>query len=460
MERLSPEDARILALESGAIVGHTCKILIAERTGDTVSHLRDRIVRRLALAPRCRQRIAATPFHLGAPVWVDDPDFDVERHVHAVPVEGRVDDTELRAIVARLMAERLPRDRPLWTIDVVEPLEGEKTAAILRIHHAMADGQASMAIGSALVWSDTAEPEPDPPPLAPAEPLPSQNALVAAALSDHAQAVGEAAYRIGHGVVTRGRWREGLTELRRAPAVVRRELRPAHGGSPLDAQVGRNRAVDFVDDQLETVHRAAHSIGDGVTINDLLLGAIAGGLRRWLEERHGALGPLRAQIPVSMHLQDEAPGAVPNRDSFINIDLPVQEPDAVRRVLAVNEQTRTRKAGHDAEELYGLFADVGSVSKSLFRLAHKLASDPHVFALSVSNVRGPGGPLYLAGGRIERMYSLAEIAPHHALRLSANSFGGRMSIGLCADADAIGDLPLLTAALDESLAELTTGVAT
>jgi hypothetical protein len=179
-----------------------------------------------------------------------------------------------------------------------------------------------------------------------------------------------------------------------------------------------------------------------------------------LEARHGAIGPLRVQIPVSMHRQDEAPGAVPNRDSFINIDLPVQEPDPARRVLAVNEQTRTRKEGHDADELYALFADVGHVSKSLFRLAHDLASNPHVFALSVSNVRGPSGALYLAGGRIERMYSLAEIAPHHALRMSANSFGERMSVGLCADADAIPDLPVLAEGLDEALAELTTGVPT
>ena len=54
------------------------------------------------------------------------------------------------------------------------------------------------------------------------------------------------------------------------------------------------------------------------------------------------------------------------------------------------------------------------------------------------------------------MYSLAEIAPHHALRMSANSFGGRMSIGLCADADAIPDLPVLAAGLEQSLHELTT----
>ena len=458
LERLSPEDSRILALESGAIVGHTCKVVVAERTGDTVAYLRDRIARRIGLALRCRQRIVPVPFHLAAPVWVDDPDFDPARHVRAVPVEGPVGDAHLREIVARLMAERLPRDRPLWAVDVVEPLEGDRTALVWRIHHAMADGQATMAIGSALLWSEAREAEADPPAPPPPDPLPAQSELVTTALSEHAQALGEAAYRIGHGIVTGGRWRKSLAELRHAPAVVRRELRPSHGASALDAKIGRRRHVAFVDQALDVVHQAAHGVGPGVTINDLLLGAVAGGLRRWLEARHGTIASLRVQVPVSMHRQDEAPGAVPNRDSFINIDLPVHEADARRRVLAVNEQTRERKEGQDAEELYALFADVGHVSKSLFRLAHRLASNPHVFALSVSNVRGPAGSLSIAGGRIERMYSVAEIAPHHALRLSANSFGGRMSIGLCADADAIPDLPVLADGLEQSLDELTTGV--
>jgi WS/DGAT/MGAT family acyltransferase len=459
LQRLAPEDSRILALESGAVVGHTCKVLIAERTGDTVEYLRARIARRIGLAPRCRQRIAPTPLHLAAPVWVDDPDFDVARHVRSVPVDSPVTDAHLREIVARLMAERLPRDRPLWAIDVVEPLEEGKTAVIWRIHHAMADGQATMAIGSALIWSDSPDPDPDPPPPRPAGPVPTQSALLAAALSDQAQSLGEAAYRIGHGLLTRGRWRESMDELRRAPTTIRRELRPTHDVSAaLDVEVGRRRHVAFVDHALEKVHRAAHAVGKGVTINDLLLGAVAGGLRRWIEARHGSTGPLRVQVPVSMHREGEAPGAVPNRDSFINIDLPVQEPDSARRVLAVNEQTRARKEEHDAEELYALFADVAHVSKSLFRLAHRLASNPHVFALSVSNVRGPAGTLYLGRRRIERMYSLAEIAPHHALRVSADSFGGRISIGLCADADAIPDLAVLADGLDESLVELTSEV--
>ncbi|HET7928489.1 MAG TPA: wax ester/triacylglycerol synthase domain-containing protein [Actinomycetota bacterium] len=350
-ERLSPEDSRILALESRSVVGHTCKVVIAERTGDGVEYLRDRIARRIALAPSCRRRIVVTPYRLDAPVWADDPNFDVSRHVREVPVAGPVGDGELREIVAGLMARRLPLDRPLWAIDVVEPLEDGDRAVIWRIHHAMADGQAAMTIGSALLWSDSTDPEPDPAPLPPAGPLPTSNRLIAAALSDRAHAVGDTAHRIGRRVVSRRRMRDSLEELRGAPSAIRRELVPERGTSPLNAPAGRTRRVAFVDHPLDAVHRASHALGEGVTINDFLLGVIAGGLRQWLETRHGSIGRLRVQVPVSMHREGEAPGAVPNRDSFVNIDLPVQEADAARRVLAVNEQMRVRKQDRDAEQL-------------------------------------------------------------------------------------------------------------
>ena len=457
-ERLSPEDSRILALESKSIVGHTCKVVIAERTGDGVEYLRDRITRRIALAPSCRRRIVVTPYRLDAPVWADDPDFDIRRHVRAVPVTGPLERVELHEIVAGLMAERLPRDRPLWSIDVVEPLDDGTMAVIWRIHHAMADGQAAMAIGSALLWSGSTDEEPDPPPLPPAGPLPTPNELIAGALSDRGHAARTTARRIGRRVASRSRLRESIDELRGAPNAFRRELVPEPATSPLNAPAGRRRQVAFVDHPLDAVHRASRALGEGVTINDVLLGVIAGGLRRWLEAEHGSIEPLRAQVPVSMHREGEAPGAIPNRDSFVNIDLPVQEADAVRRVLAVNAQMRARKQDHDAEQLYTVFADVGQVSKHLFGLAHRIAANPHFFALSVSNVRGPAGTHYLAGGEIREVYSLAEIAPHHALRVSAISFGGRLAIGLCADGDAITELPELAEGVGRSLVELTEGV--
>ena len=127
---------------------------------------------------------------------------------------------------------------------------------------------------------------------------------------------------------------------------------------------------------------------------------------------------------------------------------------AADMLLALREETLDRKAHHDADELYALFTDLSHVSKRLYRRAYEAASDPHVFALSVSNVRGPGEPRYLVGGRIREFYSLAEIAPRHALRVSAWSFSGRFSFGLCADADAVPDLDVLAVGLTESLDEL------
>ena len=264
-QRLSPEDSRILALESKSVVGHTCKVVIAERTGDGVEYLRDRIARRIALAPGCRRRIVVTPYRLDAPVWADDPDFDVRRHVRAVPVPGPVGDGQLREIVARLMAQRLPRDRPLWAIDVVEPLDDGTRAVIWRIHHAMADGQAAMAIGSALLWSDSTDPEPDPPPLPAAEPLPTSNMLIAAALSDRANKVGDTAHRIGRRVRSRRRMRESLEELRGAPGAIRRELVPERETSPLNAPAGRRRQVAFVGHPLDALGELKE-FGDRVAV--------------------------------------------------------------------------------------------------------------------------------------------------------------------------------------------------
>jgi diacylglycerol O-acyltransferase / wax synthase len=459
LERLSPEDARILALEAGSIVGHTCKVIVAESTGDTVERLRTQIEQRLALAPRLRSRLAEAPFGLGAPAWVDDPGFDVSRHVRAVDAAAAVDRPRLLDLVARLMSERLPRDRPLWAIDVVEPLVDGGVAAIWRIHHALADGGASLAIGSAVLWSESPH-SPAPAPLPPAEPVPGPGALLAALAAEHVQKLAHGLVRVGGGLGSSERRRAVLHDLRRAPATMARELKPTRERSPLDLDVGRRRRVAFIDRDLQELHAAAHGAGDGVTINDVLLSIVAGGLRSWLLARRGGLAPVRVQVPVSLHRDGEAPGAVPNRDSFINVALPVQEEDGLARVRAVNEQTRLEKAEHDAEELYALFADVGYVSGSLFRLAHRIASNPHVFALSVSNVRGPSAPMYLAGGgRILELHSLAEIAPHHALRVSAASFAGRMSIGCCADAETVPDVELLAEGVSRSLDELLASVA-
>ena len=144
-ERLSAEDARILALESGNVRGHTCKLIVFDGEHG-VEELRDHLSHRIPAVPRLRQRLAAAP--PGLPKWVDDTDFSLEHHVRAC---GPADDAELRRLVGEVMTEPLDRDRPLWAMDVVSPLAGGRTALIWRIHHAMADGMTAMRMARELL---------------------------------------------------------------------------------------------------------------------------------------------------------------------------------------------------------------------------------------------------------------------------------------------------------------------
>jgi WS/DGAT/MGAT family acyltransferase len=454
LQRLTAEDTRILSLESGAIVGHTCKVLIAERRcDDVVGALRRHVLERLGLAPQLGFRLLPTPWHLAAPAWVDDPAVDPAGQIRWVDRHAPLARTELPELVAELMATRLDRSRPLWQLDVAE-LEDDLVAAIWRVHHALADGAASLAFGETAVWDDV--PHPAPPSVhAPRPgPVPGAFELLATAMAEHAQTAAAGVSRAAEALVSRAHWREVARELVAARPTLGRELARAGADSPLDATIGRRRRVAFVDMELDEIRATAHAF-DGVTVNDVVLAMIAGSLRRWLELRHADNGtgpaPMRIQVPVSLHTPGDHQA---NRDSFLNVDLPVGEPDPVRRLLAVNEETVDRKRHHDAEELYALFADLAHLSKHLYRRAYEAASDPHVFALSISNVRGPAEPRYLASGRILEFYSLAEVAPRHALRLSAWSFSGRFSFGLCADADAVPDLDVIASGLTESLSEL------
>ena len=102
----------ILKHEAGWIRGHTCKVLLVEKPlqGNlpTLEELRASIAARLDRAPRMRQRLAYTPLHVANPVWVDDPHFDIERHVAAVPTVGPMTRERFRSIVGQLMAQPLP----------------------------------------------------------------------------------------------------------------------------------------------------------------------------------------------------------------------------------------------------------------------------------------------------------------------------------------------------------------
>jgi hypothetical protein len=176
-------------------------------------------------------------------------------------------------------------------------------------------------------------------------------------------------------------------------------------------------------------------------VNDVALSAVSAGLRAWLEELGAPTEGLRAKVPVSLHQPGEPDAA--NRDSFMFVDLPLEQDDPLARLLAVTRETRDCKQRDDAETLHAFFRDLSHLSRSLERHAQHWAMSPRVFTLNVSNVPGPRGPQQVLGAPLLELHSIAEVAHRHALRVAIVSAAGRISFGLCADPEAVDRLELV-----------------
>jgi diacylglycerol O-acyltransferase len=408
---LGPEDRAILALECATIAGHTCKVirLAGERDALAPAQLRERIAERIALAPALTRRLGGSAH---APAWVTDADFDLSAHVVAAPVDGFVSASELPELVARLFEQRLERSRPLWRIDVA-PLQDGGTALIWRIHHALADGTASVRYARTLLWDEGAEPDMSP----------------AQTFAAHA-----------------------LDEARRRAHLagfLRREYARGERRSPFDGKVGARREVAFAVAPLAPLHEAAKSLA-GATVNDAVLAIVAGAVGRWVRRRHGELGTIRLRIPVSLHHEGDA---LANHDSFFAIGLPLGEPDPVARLRLARAETSERKLDNDAQYREHLLHEL-SAAPPLEHLLARIERSPRRFALSVSNVPGPRDPVGVLGDPVARLHSLAEIGEHHALRVSATSLAGLLCFGLCADAELVDQLQLIADGIEAEASEL------
>jgi hypothetical protein len=218
-------------------------------------------------------------------------------------------------------------------------------------------------------------------------------------------------------------------------------------------RLSAERAVAFTSVPLSELKRIGRAHG-GSTVNDILLALIAGGLRHWLTVHGRVPVPLRAKVPVSLHDHD----LLGNRDSFFCIDLPVFEAEPASRVRLVHDATSVRKSHHDAEALDAVLRGRSRMPIPLERFFARRADDPRVAALCVSNVPGPQNPIFVAGARVRELYSIAEIGERHALRVSAISLDGVVSLGFSAEPVAVPDLQTLVEGVDREVAALQAGI--
>ena len=464
-DRLTSLDVSFLYLEESTTAMHTGSVMIFAEPPEGFDHTAvvRHVAARIAFVPRYRQRLRWVPGRLGNPVWVDDEGFELTRHVRrsALPRPGTRE--QLEELVARLLSRRLDRRRPLWELIVVEGLEDGGFAVVTKVHQALVDGVRTVDLGHVVLDHSPDVTDPPPDTWCPA-PEPTLVELVAGAIADSVlrprQAIDTVRAGIGDVRATAGKVADALGGIALA---ARAASRPTPR-SPLNRDISRHRRFRMIATELDDYRRvrARHSgpPGTGVTVTDVILSVLAGGLRSWLLTRGELVPPddvVRALVPMSVRAEDDDRGRVlGGRVSSLLVDLPTGEPSPAVRLHQVAFQTREHRDTGQAVDARAIAGIAGFAPPTLHSLGARLASSlsRHLFNLVVTNVPGPQRPLHLRGARMLATHPVVPLARGQALSVGLTSYDGGVFYGLYADRDAMPDLDVLAQCLEDALAEL------
>lgn len=444
MQRLSGLDASFLYLETSSQPMHVCSIIELDTStvpgGYTFERLRDALVRRIRAIPPFREKLADSPLNLDHPVWVDDEDFNVDRHLHRIAVPAPGGRAELSQICGHIAQTPLDRRRPLWEMWVIEGVAGTdchrdgRLAVMTKVHHAGVDG-----VTGANLMSQLCATEPD-----------------AAAPEPAAGVGGGAGWRIAAG----GLVRFAARPLRLASVVpdtaasvlatVRRALDGAAMARPFaapatvfNARISNRRCIAYAELNLDNVKAVKNHFG--VKVNDVVMALVSGVLRQYLAERNALPdSSLVASVPISVHGKSDRPGR--NQVSAMFASLHTEIADPVQRLKAIAHANSVAKE-HSSAIGASLLQDwTQFAAPAVFGIAMRLYARTRftdsmpVHNLVVSNVPGPQLPLYLLGCEVKAMYPLGPIFHGSGLNITAMSLRGKLDVGLIGCPDLVPDL--------------------
>lgn len=448
-ERVRAEDAAFFYLEGPSTPYHIASLMICRGRAPDHNELLDALAPRLAFSPRLMQVVDPVP--LARPRWIDDPHFDLGYHLRRTTVEPPGGERELLELAAHLHAQHLDRARPLWELWVIDGLAEDRFAVMVKLHHSMFDGVSGVALTDMLL-----DPTPEPRSYEPepwiARPAPSVPRLEADSLVDSVLAperIIRALLRLARH--PRRLYERALDLVGGIASLAGAALDPAPS-SPVNLPIGPNRAIAVARASLADIREIKTDLGG--TVNDVVLTAAAGGLRRLLQERGVELRvlTLRALVPVSLHRAgDDGAG---NHVAGLLAPLPVSESDAVRRLAIVRRATRDAKRSRQSAGS-GLLLELGAaLPPPIARIVAGAQSVQRFFNVSVTNVPGSPRPLYFRGRRLEEVIPLPPLSANAALIVAAMSYAGEMTFGIVADADNVPDVALVAEGIEKTIAEL------
>jgi len=355
---------------------------------------------------------------LGA-VWVDDPGFRLEAHLHRAALLRPGRDAELFELAGAIFSRPLPLGGPLWELWLVEGMAAGRLAIVLKAHHALVDGVGGLGVLTAIVRFAAEDAHPKEPVwLAQPHPLPWVVRTLAQA---RVRRLGE----LRAGLRETVRDRSGLARARDVAVCLARvnAVRSVFGGAVNDVAPTITAGC---------LHRSVSRMGDDVD----------------------HLRSFRALVPVDLRPRTGEAG-IGNHIALLLAELPVGEPDARARLARVRETIDELKHGSHEIEGTAFLERVGDLAgPNLVSLTFTLAMRLRAFNVVVTNMAGPPVPAYLARSPVEAVYPLVPLFSHQALGLAWLGYDGWLHLGLHADAAVLPSLHAVSADFTAAFEEL------
>ena len=460
MRRLSGTDSLFLAGETPSWHQHVAGLTVLDPSGAPdfgFEALVRTVGERLPLIPKLTWKLKSIPLGLDRAVWIDDPEFDLNRHIHRITVAEPGGPRETAAVVAPILSHQLDRRHPLWELWYVDGMVNGRVAVLMKFHHCLLDGGAGSVLATLLL---DAEPFPSPRAATATpffEPPPNDLRLILDSVASLATTPVRALRYAG---------RLALRSIDLGRYVVSRRPKPDLGAmlqaphTSFNAPIGPRRAIAFSSVSLDDVKVLRRSLD--AKVNDIVLALCSGALRAYLKER-GELPAraLTAGIPVSIRAEGDT--ALDNQLSYIAVPIATDVEDPAERVHTIVRHTRAAKVVNEVlrEHAVGSIADTAPpfMIGGLLRLAyetHILSHVPGMMNTIVSNVPGPPMALYLAGARLTGIFSASVLLDQMGINITVFTFGDRVDFGVHADPDLVPDPWVIADAIPTQLAELMT----
>ncbi|HEX5578273.1 MAG TPA: wax ester/triacylglycerol synthase family O-acyltransferase [Candidatus Limnocylindria bacterium] len=432
MSRAWPQDIGALAILDGAT--------LFDQAGEFgLDAVRSAVEARLHLVPRLRQRIRIPRRGRGGPYWTDAPAFDLARHVRELRLEPPASETQLLQAVEALRSQRFERRHPLWGMWFLTGLPDGQVAMFVKLHHTIGDGLAAMTILSTFLDSEPSGPSTAPAPWH-ARPAPSPSELVADTIRRRLAS-------LGHGLALLARPGRVVRDLWAAWPAVRELLADQPGDrTSVDRIVGQGRRLALARTSYRTVRRVGRA--NGASVNDVLLAATAAGIRRLLLSRgEPADGvTVRAYVPVSLRRRLRGPQQG-NEIGQMAVPLELGAATPLGRLRRIAGETHARKARRRPN--LGSLVRGRMVSWLLLRLI--IAQRVNV---TTASIPGPRRQAFFASAPVLAVYPVLPLVGNQPIGVGAVSYAGKLGFGIAVDRDAVPDIDVLAAGLQDELEAL------